>query len=613
MTNRLLPRRARASVLVVALNLALPAVWAQDRGALQDAVKTAQAAVKARGADMKLENDRKKALCAESEAADEALAEAGAADPDKFIAATRRAREADANCKSAITASQAARGSFEAARDALRDAATLLAQCATGATDSCAMPAPAVAATAVTLAVLTDEERKAIQSLVDAASTAQQGVDDLRTRLAKVYDKGDAGTAAALGLDYSGLGPEAQKPEARQRAQGWAETARTAPGKARQAVSAAQDAADLLVRRALQLKACAADQGASCARAWIEEAQQARQALQAHGDIAKRQLEDLDMARYSLAELKARPNSPPDVLADAVHFRRLLDRNPDVKSFFGGDTVGLSAGASGTSATVRYTMDTPSPFGNSRFTFIASSPTVDGGLTTIYDTADKFEDKARLTVAFQTTRAGTRYETLNVIQDGAVGFTLARDERKYLVPGDQGPAQWAQKTRGYTDWGLGGRYVLMLNPATGTRMLQVGYDVNRTREDGQSIRQCQYALGNYPDKEVAGKTIDVVSLGPCVEGPVGPPAKVYDRMVTLGFKQKFKKFDLGLSVKHSLIDHLTDVELPVYFIGNLDDKDNGQPLSGGLVARWSSSPKIPGLRWGLFVSAPLDFKSPPAR
>lgn len=603
------PRRpfvpARA-VLAAGLIWAQAPAWCAADAPTPAATFSAQAAkYDALRKQLDAAQEHKPAACTASELADAALARLSPNQVEAFRTAALQAHTDAARCEAAREQVETLRKQLDDIRADLRAAALTLAP-------------PAATTTSVVA-------KAAVDDLLKTASEVQQKLDDLRAKTAKVYDVADPATAVAIKLPaYGSLGKQGDpdRDEVVKAAHRAGEAAQNLPGRVKQEVLQAQRAANHLVDHARKLRAClppttavAADEAQyqSCLQLHWGAAQLALAGYNQHTKEATQSWADLELAGRQLAVLDGHKDASWKELKGEVSLRKILDENPNVRSFFGTDAAGVSAGSSGNVATFRYTLQNRRAqndlLRNTRLTLIGSTPLSDQGLTSVYNTADKLANKTKVSLALQSTRESAHLvkepDSLgHVLHDYAVGLSVTQDSRKYLVartPDSDNPLGWADKKGSYYGAGLTADWVLLLDEKSKT-LVKLSFERQGAMTDAATIKQCVFSTAT-----------SLIDTGKCIEGPNAAPSREWGNLLEFGLRRQFsllndKPVNIGLSVKHSLKDHTTDVELPLYFnfAGTQDDPKN--PITGGLVLNWSSG--SPGLKWGFFVSTPLSFARP---
>lgn len=519
--------------------------------------------------------------CKEADAADLALQDSLDDRPATLAGMAEAAQARHDDCESAKAAVLAEKSAQSIARRQLREAALNQAQLV------------------VTMA-LSHKATKDV--LTKAAAEAQTVVDGLRKKAAKVYDIADPATANAVGLPYGKLGPVNDKAEAEdvhKSALVWGRSALDAPAEVRSAVRAAQQAANRLVEEALAMNQCPADD-AACVATHAAAAKAAQVALDDRKTAAERLYKDLETAGFGLAALESNHQFNAKLLRQQVDFRRVLDTNPDVKSYFGGDAIELSAGNAEGNSSIRWTIPLKSvsdSFRAYRLSLIGTTPTGDGQRTELWNSADKLTGKTRLDVVFQNTNPAFHLGSRNYVNDLAFGVSVARSEHSYLLPTDK-PTELKPVDQTYSDYGLGVKWAFLqtFEKRKGLLILSLNRQWAHTASEEEASIRCPID----PQATVAG-------LATCTQGILGAPTRKATWLWGLDYRYS-GKFDIGLNLKRSN-DHKTSVDVPIYLVRNKDDEENGMPFSGGISLGWKTGAS--GLRWGVFVSAPLSFSKPP--
>lgn len=443
--------------------------------------------------------------------------------------------------------------------------------------------------------------------VLQAAAQAQDKVDKLRSQFKSAYDRGDGSTAAALSTGpYERLGSGADQSAVGQAARAWADEARQLPGQIRQALSQAQAEADRLVEAALAFKACEDIDGTACAdtRATaLLDGVIAKTAFDEHHRVAGEKDKALSTATFGLEVIKSQPDIDPQNLPAALAFRRLLDSNADVQSYFGSDAVGVTAGAADANLSFRYVMNLDGKTllnRRSRLSLIFSAPTNKdkSGVTRFIDSADALKNLASVKLAWQLTNAPFKLPAIGTLNDFGIAVAAAQDSRSHYTVDSSTPTLATEVKKNYTAVSLGLRWVFLMNPESDYKTLLVlGHDSQRSFKSGDVQTRCP----TDPATATAG-------LVGCYTGTWGAPVRSTSRVVGIELRQHMPAFDIGLKLKQNLGNDKIDAELPLYLLRTHDGSAKKNPFSAGVVLSRSSGE--PGLKWGLFVSLPLAFVRP---
>jgi hypothetical protein len=438
-------------------------------------------------------------------------------------------------------------------------------------------------------------------AISELAAGAQVKLDKLRLKAKDALERGDSGTATAIDLPaYDDLGSGAGKAKVQARARIWARDAQSKPRELRQAIALAQDEADELVDMALDRRECGRDDRA-CIDRQVARGQVAQSALELQ--LAKAEAADkaLSEAKLGLQSLKAKPRSEDQDLKTDVAFRALLDSNPDVKSFFGGGAVGFSAGAADSTVTLRYAIDQDGSWlgRRNRLSLIFTAPTNKDGVTNFVSSgADALRNLTSAKLAWQLTNAPFVLPGTGTLNDFAVGLSVAQDTRKYYVLDPTNPTKPNETSNSFTVPGLSIKWAFLANPTKAWKTLLVfGHDTQRGYKNGVSETRC-------PTDPAA----TAPALVSCYTGVWGAPTRQTTQLVGLELRQHMPAFDLGLKVKQNLKNDKVDAEIPIYLIRNIPDQAEKTPFTAGVSLSRSTGDK--GVKWGLFVSAPLSFGKP---
>ena len=588
----LLPPHALAAAACATLLLLPMFGWAQP-AQLQVVLQGSQQVVhQLRGQLEDLRDSLRSARLA-SELADTALLNSSSSDAATLAQLATAALQARTSLTNAAQATAKAEQQLETATQLMRETAHQLALCQINKTP-CDAQAPSAnlqlarqaASRSAELGVVGKAPlANEIKELLLKAAGAQAAVDKLRAKAAGAYDQGDAATAAVLATEP----PQGKPDEAlAASAKTWTKAALDHPRQARDQVRSTQTAADSLVKKSLELRACAAEDTV-CQRLHFDAAAEASLSFEKARLAAKATLDALDTAQFGLESRKFDPNASVQAIANAIELRKLLQSNPDVKSFFGEDAIGLSATNAGTNATIRWTMGNTQLLGKDRFSLIASTPKSDSGLSGFVNEADKLKNKTTLAAIWHRTRSENRLFG-NAIVDYSLGVTWARDERTYFEASS--PLKLVETKVAFNDWAVNSQFAALL-PGN-NNMLLMTLAKQRVREDGKAAIRCPVD---------PGLTAGLVT---CTSGPLGPPTRAYNQLSSLELRSVFDKFGLGFKATHSREDNKLTLDMPVYLVRDLDNAK--APLTGGINFSWTKDGT--GLKVGVFISAPLTLEKP---
>lgn len=437
-------------------------------------------------------------------------------------------------------------------------------------------------------------------TVLKASAEAQDRVDKLRVKHQTAFERGDAGTAAAISLPgYDNLGRGADGVAVGETARQWARRAQEHPNALRQHISKAQRMADRLVDVALARRECPG-QDNTCVERRVLDGLAALVDFEQHVADADRIDKQLSEAGLGLDIIKAQPGITHTDLGQAVAFRQLLQSNPDVKSFFGGDAVGFSAGSADSTLSFRYVMDLDGALigRRNRVSLIFAAPTDKSGSARLVDSVDKLKNLTSVKLGWQLTNAPFELPGTGTLNDFALGLTAAQDSRSYYTTDAATPTTASQVEKSYTALSLSVRWAFLANPASHWKTLMVfGHDSQRSFKNGDSETRCPVD----PSTAAPG-------LVSCFTGSWGAPVRSYSRLATLELRQHMPAFDLGLKLKHDLKTDQLDAEIPIYLIRTIPDDAKTTPFSAGISLSRSSGDA--SIKWGLFVSAPLSFGKP---
>lgn len=436
--------------------------------------------------------------------------------------------------------------------------------------------------------------------VLKASAEAQDRVDKLRVKYKTAFERGDAGTAVAIGLpryDDLGQGPDAVG--VGEAARRWARSSQGEPAVLRKAISNAQQTADKLVELALARRECPIADNA-CVEPKVLDGLSALVDFERHVADADKADKRLSEAALGLEIIKSEPKISRTDLGRAVAFRQLLDANPDVKSFFGGDAVGFSAGSADSTLSFRYVMDLDGALigRRNRVSLVFAAPTDKNGSARLVDSVDKLKNLTSVKLGWQLTNAPFELPGTGTLNDFALGLTAAQDSRSYYTTDAAAPTTATKVEKSYTALSLSARWAFLAHPESRWKTLMVlGHDGQRSFKNGDLETRCPVD----PSTGAPG-------LVGCFTGSWGAPVRSYSRLMTLEVRQHMPAFDIGLKLKHDLKTDKLDTEIPIYLIRNIPDDAKKTPFSAGISLSRSSGDT--GIKWGLFVSAPLSFGRP---
>jgi hypothetical protein len=439
--------------------------------------------------------------------------------------------------------------------------------------------------------------------MLKAARDAQAKVDKLRAKFESAYERGDAGTSVAIDLnDYSRVGSGADRATVSAEVRRWAQEAERLPRTFRRSLSSAQAEADKLVKAALSYLDCEEPDRYQCRQEPLVTGLIAKLAFDQQHGAAEKADADLSTAAYGLAVIKQQPDIRPEHLPAAVAFRKLLDSNPDVASYFGGDAVGITAGAKDSNLSFRYVWEGDGKWLGrlNRSSLVFSAPTNKdkSGVTRFADSTDALQNLASVKYGFQLTNMPFRLPLTGTLNDFGVSLAAAQDSRSYYLSDSATPLQVTEIKKSYVVLSLGVKWVFLANPTSDYKTLLVfGHDTQRSHKNSDVQTRCPV--------DPAATTAALVG---CYTGSWGAPTRTYSRLVSLEIRQHMPAFDIGLRIKQNLSNDKIDAEVPFYLFRTNDGSAKKNPFAAGIVLSRSSGEA--GLKWGVFVSAPLQFLRP---
>jgi hypothetical protein len=435
-----------------------------------------------------------------------------------------------------------------------------------------------------------------VQAVLKGAKDAQDTVDKWRAKAKDAYDQGDRATASALALpSNASMGFEGTVENAKR----WVRHAQTQPRELKNAVSAAQKAADKLVEVVLARRKCK-DADEECLTRNLVRGEVAKKIFDlqiARAEAAHLRLND---AELGLAVVKDNPRIDETALQKDFAFRKLLNDNPDVKSFFGGDAVGVSAGSDSADSTLSFRvvkdLDGSVLGRRSRLSLIFTAPTNKGSVTRFVDSADALKNLRAIKLGWQLTNAPFSLPGVGLLNDFAVGVGAGQDPHTYFLVDPADPNKAIEQKHKYSAVSLSIRWAFLINPTSEDykTLLLLGLDRQRSYEDGDTETRC-------PSSSAPG-------LVPCYQGAWGEPAKTFSSVLGMEVRQHMPAIDIGLKLKHNRKTHVLDVEVPIYLARLFNNDKEKSPFSAGITLSRSTGEK--GLSWGLFVSTPLQFSKP---
>ncbi|RVU47202.1 hypothetical protein [Rubrivivax rivuli] len=439
--------------------------------------------------------------------------------------------------------------------------------------------------------------------MLKAARDAQAKVDKLRAKFQTAYERGDTGASVAIDLnDFSRVGTGADRATVSAEVRRWAQDAERLPRTFRKSLSAAQAEADKLVKAAITYLACEEPGRYACQQEPLVTGMIAKLAFDQHHDAADKADADLSTAAYGLAVIKQQPDIRPEQLPGAVAFRKLLDSNPDVKSYFGGDAVGITAGAQDSNLSFRYVWEGDGKWLGrlNRSSLVFSAPTNKdkSGVTRFADSTDALQNLASVKYGFQLTNMPFRFPAIGTLNDFGFSVAAAQDTRSHYLSDPATPVQVTKVEKSYVVVSLGVKWVFLANPTSDYKTLLVfGQESQRRYKNSDVQTRCP-----------VDPTGTAATLVGCYTGSWGAPKRTYGRLVSLEIRQHMPAFDVGLRIKQDLETDKVDAEVPFYLFRTNDGSAKKNPFAAGIVISRSSGEA--GLKWGVFVSAPLQFLRP---
>ncbi|MBN8487817.1 MAG: hypothetical protein J0M20_08860 [Burkholderiales bacterium] len=494
--------------------------------------------------------------------------------------------DAQARCDKSTSEAAAAEAALANARQTLRTVAQQLVAAASSSPGTSVSTAPGPQAKVFVRAAEMDDQVVKLQAAADAAKAT-----------------GNTAIDAALKVR---IAPKAS-PVLTQRYDTWTTDARTLPQRLKtEEAPALQAAADSTRRLALEAhKSCLGKTGEACQTTPAYAAAEASLKDYDTALAASTKTKDsLDTARFGLEALaRIAPDKQEDPqikwdkrLARDIEFRRLLNTDPDIKSFFAGDALGFSAAKVGTDATLRYTMNWGWDTLVNRLTVLGTVPASAATTSTPLRSTDGLAGKAVLGLAYQRTSPGFLSEFPNLIYDVSVGAKVARAPLSYLLADANGV--YGEVHQSFVDpeafVSVAGLFFSDDRP---DHMMTLTYREQRVHGYKNASDGVKLRCLDDPQRP-SGKPLDCITAG------LGAPTLLPNRLLSLDMRFDFGKFALAPRLTRSFTARSTAVDLPLYFIRNKADKTS-TGFTGGVSLGWDSARA--GINWGLFVSTPLSF------
>lgn len=400
--------------------------------------------------------------------------------------------------------------------------------------------------------------------LVKAGREAQAEVEKQKAAARKLFELIDEATAAAMALKSKDDQPLVNEAKGLQ-------------AKANDAVKAARKAqskANEMVEAALVIKHCQLDKTKDCAQAAATayaEGNAARAQMDEQINIAKSNVEKVTNAAAQI--IIAKEYDDPADRANALAFRKLLEKYPLAGAPFTKDGVTLLASAKEKKATLVVSGASLLSHDWRRWALRISSPLGDDG-----------EGQP-----IRYARSGVNQPSFGLSYDWGGGKFLGK---KSLLRSFSLGANVSYTDETYRSADLGAD---LTDKATKTRYWPTNVYLAGVVHDTTTSNAHLLRLAYQRQYEAKTKTIRCPAGGTgslavnCVSASFGAPSLSEEGVVTYEYRYKGSDFAFSPSVTHNWVNRVTEVGMPIYLVKSADD--DKRPLTGGLRIDWRSKPK----------------------
>lgn len=411
------------------------------------------------------------------------------------------------------------------------------------------------------------------KQLLDAAGKAQKLVTGAKAKTDDAYKLGDL--AAATALANEAIDDNVRRGRELRDA---AKMGSTGAAAAKQAISNAQEAANVLVNQARELAVCpSADlkcleekKAARTAAAWAQTMLRAELA-QAEEQYGKTKEAVWGAAAGSHPKLADRRRS--------VAFARLLDTYPDARSLVGESSAGQITASSGdATATLKYSLGRTALLGAQQHSITFSSPIGADGLSR------NPQSLAYSTYWVRGLDQGSATPVLDLLWVAGLSPKIGFKESDYYDAARFGETLSSRQK----SWSISAFF---------------GYF--RMKGESPDVHLIELALKRDAvprDTEIrcATPTNAASASVKCLEGVFGPPERAYSRVLRYQWRTEYSNVALSPTLTYDDRSRETRFELPIYLI-RPEGKD--QPFNAGIRLDWGSKTRD---RIGVFVGTNFD-------
>lgn len=417
--------------------------------------------------------------------------------------------------------------------------------------------------------------------LVGAAAKAQEAVVAARAKAADAYAVSDAAAAKALAAkaadDATARGRELRTA---------VKTGIQSAVAARDAVSDAQQAANVLVSSAVELAECK-EQDAACIRGKsVDRLSAALAQTQLRSELARADEQSGLVKESSWAAEAAISNARMADRRKSVAFARMLDTYPDARSLVGDASGGqINAARGESSATIKYSMGKTQLLGSRQHSITLTTPLGADGF------ARTPQSLAYSTYWLQGIDSDKRTPIVDLLWVGGLSPKLSYSESTYYDKARFGETI-STRQRAWSLTGFIG-YYRMRGDNPDVHLLEL--ELKRDSKEADAEFRCAVPA-SASDSSVT-----------CLQGAFGPPEKAYSRVYRYQWRTELAKVAWSPTLSYDDGKKETRFEMPIYFI-RPEGKD--QPFNAGIKLDWRS--KSPD-RIGIFVGTNFDLYGLPGR
>lgn len=417
--------------------------------------------------------------------------------------------------------------------------------------------------------------------LVEAAAKAQELVATARAKAADAYAVSDAAAAKALAgkvVDNA----DAQGRELREAVRTGIQSAAAA----REAVSDAQKAANVLVGSAVELAECKANDAVCIRGKDLARLSAALAQTRLRSDLARAEEESDSVKQASWSATAASEHSKMADRRKSVAFARLLDTYPDARSLVGDSSGGqINASHGESSATIKYSIGKTRLLGSQQHALTLTTPIGSDGF------ARTPQSLAYSTYWLQGVDSNRKTPIVDLLWVGGLSPKVSYSESSYYDKARFGETI-STRQRAWSLSAFLGLYRMQgTNP--GVHLLEV--ELKREPKPADEEFRCAVPA-SAGDGSVK-----------CLQGAFGPPEKSYSRLYKYQLRTEWAKVAFSPTLSYNDGTKETRLEVPIYFI-RPEGKD--QPFNAGIKLDWGSKSRD---RIGIFVGTNFDLYGLPGQ